>query len=239
MKYPTIKHLLLSSFLLIGVQSFAASDSVPQITVNGTAIKEVAPDVLRWEITVETSGENITEIAESQDKSLEQVIAFLKDQKIESKHIQTSDLNLREQSEYNSKVKLGRSFEAMIQISFRTDSKQSTKNVWLGLTKIKSVRVIGTDWDTTRRIELQNEARQSALIAAKAKAEAMAKTLGVEIAEPISISETSADYYSPYSGSVASNSTNEVGNHANSESSSSPGLISVSSSVRVSFRLTK
>ena len=92
----------------------------------------------------------------------------------------------------------------------------------------------GAYWDTSKRIDLQNSTRIDALKAAKTKAEAMAATLGMKIAEPLSIEEP----LDIEQGGLYRNSERALLTGSGEDQEAiSPGSIEIRVQVRVSFRI--
>jgi len=220
--------------LLVSSDPAIADEDLPHVTVFGTAVTQVEPDMLRWSIGIENRGAEIEVVATEHGNTVASTLRFLREQKIPSEKIQTSQMSLSEHREYrnNSWVKEG--YDASTEISFVTTELSAYRGIWHGLSKIKGISVDGAHWDSSRRIELQNSTRVDALKAAKVKAEAMAATLGMKIAEPILIEEP-MDFIQ---GDVRSNSLQRANSPSGDGGESiAPGVIDIRIRVRVSFRI--
>ena len=108
--------------------------------------------------------------------------------------------------------------------------------------------VHGIDFRTTELRKHRDAARALALVAAREKAEAMAATLNVPLGAPQNIQEGYSGWWSPYTswwgqrsgGMMTQNSVQySDGRGAASEDALSPGQISVSANVSVTFELRR
>ena len=87
-------------------------------------------------------------------------------------------------------------------------------SLWAALAAIDSVSIDRVYYDHSKRIEHQNETRQQALLAARAKAKALAETLGSQIGEPLIIEDNSRfrdDLVSPTYSSTRGVTDNDSG----------------------------
>ena len=234
MKTPVL--LLLVSSLLCAVA--AESDELPHVKVFGTAVTEVQPDLLRWRIKVGDEAAEVATVAESHAKDVEAVLAFLRQQGIPAKDIQTAQMQFSEHREYRSKSWVKEGYDASTVVTFTTTKLEQYQPLWLGLSRQRGVSVESVVWDSSRRIEVQNETRADALKAAKTKVAAMAKALGVEIAEPLAIEEEIVSPYDSRMGNFARNTVSEAaGVGDDGDGAVSPGAIEVRIRVQVTFRI--
>jgi uncharacterized protein len=227
-------------FILAGVVCAAAADDpLPHVSVFGTATTQVAPDQMVWHLTVQYKAGKLSSVADQQNKTVQQVLAFLKQTGVKDSEVQMSQMEFGENWEYinNSRVKQG--YFASTVVSFRTSELGTYKPLWMGLAEIPGVTVNNVAYDHSKRIEFQNETRQKALLAAKEKAETMAKALGSEIREPLAIEED-LSVSEGWGGSnwnrvVQSNTVADQG--ATPTADLAPGKIPITIRMKVSFRL--
>jgi uncharacterized protein YggE len=221
------------AILFTGITALA-DDELPHVSVFGTAITQVEPDLLRWKIGIENRGAEIEPVASEHANTVASTLRFLREQKVPSEKIQTSQMNLSEHREYRNNSWIKEGYDASTTVSFVTSDLPSYRAIWHGLSKIRGITVHGAFWDSSKRIELQNATRVDALNAAKAKAEAMASTLGMSLAEPILIEEPQAPQNDARSNVIMeAHEVTEGGN----EPIVSPGTIEIRVRVRVSFRI--
>jgi uncharacterized protein len=216
----------------------AAENELPGVTVFGTATTQVTPDRMVWNIIVYNRGPKLPSVAEQQAKLVQQVLSFLKQHGVKDSDLQTSQMEFGENWEYKNQSRVKEGYFASTQISFRTSDLAAYKPLWLGLAEVPGVTVEGVYYDHSKRIAYQNESRQKAVLAAKEKAAALAKTLGSEIAEPVRIEEDlSVNNVWSASQSVSSNSSVNAGERGAEQEALAPGTIPIRTRVKVTFRL--
>ena len=78
---------------------------------------------------------------------------------------------------------------ASTEISFKATDLDLYEHLWLGLADMPVVSVQSVTYDHTQRIDFQNETWEKAILAAREKATASAKTPGVAIGPPLLLEE--------------------------------------------------
>ncbi len=238
MKTPAFVALL-ALFLLVAVP-VRAEESVPHVAVFGTAITRVQPDLLRWRLTVARRGADVAPLAEAHARDVAAVLAFLGGQGIAEREIQTARMQFSEHYEYRSKSRVMEGYDASTSITFSVAELGKYQALWQGLARLEGVSVDGVAWDSSRRIELQNSSRIDALLAAKAKAEAMAGALEVKLAEPIVIEELPTfgdDRFRGLRGNTANMVSYQPGGDEGDDAVA-PGEIEIRTRVQVRFRIS-
>ncbi|HUG11452.1 MAG TPA: SIMPL domain-containing protein [Opitutaceae bacterium] len=220
--------------LLVSAFPALADDDLPHVSVFGTAVTQVEPDLLRWSIGIENRGAEIELVASEHTNTVALTLRFLREQKIPSERIQTSQMSLSEHREYRNNSWIMEGYDASTTVSFVTSDLPSYRAIWHGLSKIKGISVNGAHWDTSKRIELRDATRVDALKAAKAKAETMAATLGMKLAEPLMIEEPVNFIQGDLHGNRLQSVTSTPGEDGESVA---PGAIEIRIRVRVSFRI--
>jgi uncharacterized protein len=209
--------------------------SIPHLAVFGTAKLETQPDTLYWRLLLQNKAADSETVARNQESTASQTLTFLREAGVKSAEIQTSNMQLSENWQHRASSAILDGYRADTVITFRTSDLGLYQKLWLGLSKIPGVSIRSSDWDSSTRIALLEEARRKALVAAKAKAESMAAVMGVSLLEPISIAEVQDRV-------VNANFINRVETTpggAGEEESVSPGTIAVTARVEVSFRIGK
>jgi uncharacterized protein YggE len=128
-------------------------------------------------------------------------------------------------------------YYASTDISFKFKDFDKYKSLWIGLSKIAHLEVWGVYYDHSKRIEYQNKTRKKALLAAKEKAEVLAKTLGSEIGEPLLIEEDLSISETWRSRSALSNVLEVADKGSSGGDVLSPGKIPIKIRVKTTFRL--
>lgn len=225
------KTILFISFLLFACNAAIASDlETPQITVYGTAITKVTPDTMKWNMSVFDYDADIQNVAEKHSKTVSNLLAFLRRENINAKEIQTNDIQFGEHTVTKDGNKVKEGYYARTDVTFIITDFQKYSALWLGLTKSPQYTISGIHYDHSQRIIHQNETRQKALLAAKEKATALAKTLGMELGPPLLIEEQKHSY----------NRGNLLTIEEYSDVSStgfSPGKIDIKENMKVIFKL--
>lgn len=176
-------------FALVLCRTSAAEISQPHVKVSGTAVLEIKPDLLRWQLTVRNVASDASTVAQEHAMHVEAVLRFLRETGVAGEDVQSAWMQLGENRVHRDGSWLREGYYASTAVSFTGKDVARYRELWLGLAKLKAVQVDWVGWDSSKRIETQNEARLKALQAAKAKAQTMAAALGASVAEPLSIEE--------------------------------------------------
>lgn len=232
MKTPIV---LLTALLFCSAWT-AAGDlelDTPHVAVFGTAEIEVTPNQLIWSVNVKNKDKELPTAASKHTATVQKVLSFLKGLGIEEKKIQTSSMQFGEdwKTVNREHVKVG--YFASTDVSFTISNLGLYQQIWFGLANIDGVSIRGTQYDHTDRIEYQNESREKAVLAAREKADKLARTLNTQILEPLKIEEvpTASHFISNYSNVAFDRSSGSTG------SSLAPGQITISTKVKVFFRM--
>lgn len=209
------------------------------VTVTGKAEIKVEPDYAILNFTITTLNLDVTKAKEDNDAIVMSARTAAIEKGVKAEDIQLSRINIDpvyESSYYSvNRYKI---------INYKVRRKFSVKILDLKefdtiLTALVASKVteIDAQFHSERFLQLRQEAREMAVDAAKAKAEAMAKKLGAEINRVHSIDEQrklDSFWFEP-SISNASNVASDLG--ANSEQDQAFGRIVVEAEVQVSFEL--
>lgn len=187
------KYLLLIA-VLIGTISFAQENSEPKVTVLGTGTVNIVPDRVVINSRIEHTGNSAAEVKRQNDEVVNEVIKYLRSEGIESKDIQTEYIRLNKEYNYDSKETFYSANQA-ISILLKDLSKYET--IMSGLLESGLNRIDGVQFQTSRKEELQAEARKKAVINAQQKATEYAQALGQQIGQAISINEVQTDHFQP------------------------------------------
>jgi len=226
---PVFALSLMTSFL-----SFAETD-LPHITVYGTAEELAVPDELNWSVSVKTVGTSVEEVATNHLKDVSAVLGYLKKSTPE-KEIKTSYMQLNENWAYRDQNRLQEGYYAYTAVSFKSTDFTKYLEYWKNLSKLSNLTINQVSFDISNRIEIQNRARLKAVGAAKEKAEALAKALGVSLLEPLAVEEISTSTVRLSKNSVYDGASPAPA--ALSENSISPGTQRITSQVELTFRIS-
>lgn len=223
--------IVLSALLFIRLP---ADNPQPQISVNGTAAIQVEPDRMNWQLEVRAEDKQPAEAAKKHDQTVETLLKYLKKAGIKKESIRLGEMEFGENMVTNGQKQERQGYYARSSLSLVNTEPSDYRELYSGLAAISLVSLEYVSYDTSRRIELRNEIRQKALQAAHAKAEAMAKTLGVAIGGPISIEEQ-AENWNTYDRSA--NVIESVPVSDDENGSIIPGRLCIREHVKVTFAL--
>ncbi len=228
MKFRTIRILVALVVCSLSLPNIAHEITQPHIAVYGTAKQEVAPDLMLWTLSVVNKGSELESVSKLHTERVSGLLELLEKQKVDENKIQTTNMNFGENIVYrnNSQVKEG--YIASTTVTFVLNDFEEYESTWLSLSKMPSVSVNNVSYDYSKRIELQNETRIQALLAAKDKAVSLATTMDLELGEVISIIDESNDIYSANQNVVMS-----VARNSFSENAVAPGTISITMRVKL------
>jgi len=216
--------------------SLAASSEIPHISVIGTAKTMVAPDQMNWSVNVKNKGLALKEVAARHTQVLNTVLALVEKCGVEKREIRTSRMRFGENWGYRNNSRFREGYFASTDISFKLSDFAQYGPLWMGLSQLQDVSVGGVRFALRDLTPYRNAERAKALLAAKHKAEAMAKVLGAQVGEPLIIADEPFPSPNPIlaRGRVAAMADADS---ASSEAQVAPGQIPVQVQVRVVFRL--
>lgn len=233
-----MKTKLLATFAclaaFLGNSAQAEHFQQPHITVYGTATTEVVPNLMRWRLYLRTNGKTASQAAADHDQNVSAVITFLRQQKIAEKKIQTSQLQLAEDWEYKGGQRVQKGYYAATVLSFESPSLENYPSLWKGISQLSSVSIEGVMFDVSNRIQIQENTRIQALLAAKKKAERLASALETRIGQPLLIEEEASrrdDIRTPIAFTAQSRAAETE------KQSLSPGTLSIQARVKAVFHL--
>jgi uncharacterized protein YggE len=242
MKTKILAHLCAAALLCGNVCAQGDALSIPHISVNGTAKKEVTPDELHWWLEVKNTGLDLPKVAEQHAKKVSAVLDLLKANGIADKNVQTAQMQLGDNQVYRHNENVKEGYLAETQLSFKLEELGKYKTIWFALAGLSEVSVKGVWFDTSKRIELNKEVRKNALKAAKEKAVTMADELGSRVGEPLAIEEDLSisegwgrDNNILFNGNTVVQTAG--GGGGDREGTLAPGSIAITIRVRVTFRL--
>lgn len=224
----------LMCFAILSKTVVAHPEIIPHVSVTGTAITNVVPDTIHWQLSVKNSSITVEEVAKEHSELVTKVLRFLTKKSIKSSDIQTSNMRFDEKFKYEQRNTISDGFYASTQITFKLADVNKYQQLWLGLSKLTDISIQNVRFDTSDRIAIQNETRVKALLAAKEKAKILAKALNVDIGDPILIEEHSSTPMHKNTITLRSASSDMEGS---SNSSLSLGKISITMTVNAKFAL--
>lgn len=222
-----MKRILLLLVMLIGAATFA-QEQQNTVSVIGTGTVNIIPDKVLINSRIEHTGKSAVEVKKQNDKVVNDVIKFLKSQGIASENIQTEYIRLNKEFNYNTKDTF---YSANQAISIELQDLKKYEDIMSGLLNSGLNRIDGIEFMTSKKEELQSEARKKAVLDAQMKAKEYAEALGQEIGKAIRISEIQTDHYQPVYRVM------EMKQDSSEQETIAPGEMEVRVKVNVDFLL--
>lgn len=230
------KHILTAALLVCAAAVSAQTLQPPHISVFGTADINVAPNEMNWMLLVRNEGKELAPTASEHARTVARVLDLLKSLNIDQQKLQTSNMQFGERYEYQERQNVKVGYYASTNIGFTIRDLDLYQKLWFGLSEISQVSIQNVSYGHSDRIRLQNESRQKALLAAREKAETLARTLGTAIDEPLQIEEIPSETPPVPYGLMASNARMEFDGGSQPQVLQ-PGQITITTQVRVTFKL--
>ncbi|OCK60304.1 SIMPL domain-containing protein [Bradyrhizobium sp. LMTR 3] len=191
MKHPLALAVVAATWL--AAPALAQTVPPPAISVTGEANVSVAPDQAQIDGGVTSEAKTAREASDANNAAMGKVLLALKGAGIEEKDYQTSRLSLQPQSAPN---RAGPSpivgYRASNRVTVKIRDVAKVANVIDVLVGAGANDIGGIHFSVTQASKYLDEAREKAVADARRKAEIYAKTAGVTLGEPISITEEGA-----------------------------------------------
>lgn len=176
------------------------------ITVSGEGEVFAVPDTATFSVSVIERAKDVETAQTAATKKGNAIIAYLKEQGIEEKDIQTTDYNVSPQYEYQSAscpraegseevvyCPPGKSvltgFEVSQTLTVKVRDTEKAGGLLSGVGSLGASSVSGLSFTVADEDLLQAQARDKAITDAKQKAESLAKSLGVSAVRVVGFSE--------------------------------------------------
>lgn len=166
-----------------------ADDNESRVTAYGTATVEVTPDEMLWALKITNRGAEIKKIARQHSKIVLSVISFLDESDVAEDNTQTSMMRFGENWEHSNGRREQKGYFASSHVTFKLTDFSKYQHLWIELSKIKNLSIRNIEYGYSKQIQAQDEARINALLAAQKKALTMAKTLDVDLGDPLIIED--------------------------------------------------
>ena len=227
-------------------QSNHLSDANPaKLTVTGIGDASAKPDIAQFSFSVHAEGADAATAQTQSATAINAIMKYLKDQSIADKDIKTENYTLNPKYKYMQKPcvfggvcppseQTPDGFEVSQTISVKvrkidTAGVLLTQVGTLGATDISGLNFIVDDEEAVKA-----QARDLAIMDAKAKAQKLADSLGVHLIRIISFTENSGEGYPMYSAPMAELA---VGNKAAVAPSIPAGENKITSNVAITYEI--
>jgi len=176
------------SFILIMTVTFVSAQEKLQsiVSVTGEGTVKINPDQVTIRMSVENSGDDPVALKTVNDRAVNDVLNFIKQNGVESKDVQTQHVTLNKRYDYNTKTY---SYQATQSITVLLRDLKKYDGLITGL-MIKGInRIDGISFGTSKLEALKSEARKLAVSNAKVKAVEYAGVLNQTVGKAIQINE--------------------------------------------------
>lgn len=222
------------------------------ISVRGDADIKINPDYAVINLGADSWGKDLDETKRSNDERIRKVLSILAKEKIGSSDIQTGfikveptyDNHYDRNSNPIGRLLIGYRVQKSLSVTLKDLSKFDEV---LSAVQRGGANVLdGVEFFTTDLRKYRDQARTMAIKAAREKAEALSRELGMKVGKAITIGEDHSNYWSSYWGgrnysnvsqNLAQNSSGAGGDGDGVSGTIAPGKITVTAGVSVSFEI--
>jgi len=193
---------LLKEYRYVG-SGLSASNT---ITVSGEGEVFAVPDMATFSVTIQQEAKEVKSAQEVATKKANDIIAYLKQQGIEEKDVQTADYSVYPQYDYlqdticrdrycGSGRQVLRGFQVSQTLNVKVRDTEKAGDILSGVGTLGASSVSGLSFTIDDEEVLQAQARGMAIDDAGEKASELAKQLGVRLVRIVNFSENG--YYPP------------------------------------------
>ncbi len=216
--------------IAVAINSMTAqTESKPSVDVTGEGIVNVIPDEVTVNVRVENTGTNPKELKQRNDRTVSEVLLFVKGMGIAEKYVKTDYVRLSKNYEYNTKTY---NYVANQSLVIKLVDLEQYETLMNGLLETGINRIDGLSFSSSKIESLRSQARKKAIENAKMKAQEYVSVLGQSIGKALQISEfQQINNPGPLLRSAM------VMDSEGAQKTLSPGEMQVSVRVNVSFEL--
>ena len=208
-------YLIIASLMLLGLLAAcapaapASPENVRSISANGTGRVSIVPDIAKISIGVRTEADIVTDALDENTAEANAISSTLQELGVAEEDIQTSNFNIYPSERYDPRTGQveGRYFVVENTVNVTVRDLSSLGEVLSAVVEAGANNIYGINFDVEDRDAAIAEARELAILDAKAKAESIAETAGVELGDLMNISvsggSTPITYYDAKGGSAA------------------------------------
>lgn len=168
----------------------AAEATERKVSVAGTAVTKVVPDIVVWRLTTTDLHEELLRAKAESDAKLKAILALRDGLGVAPEDVQTGYLSIHKEYERDRNGNRG-AFKGFLVTRTVTYTQRDLKRFDEFLSKLIAAAEIEVEFafDTSRRQAIREETRIQALLAARDKAAAMTKALGAGLGKVLTIEE--------------------------------------------------
>lgn len=172
------------------------------ITVSGEGKVMATPDIVQIQAGVSELRKTTKEAQEAANEKLNEILYVLSEHDVPKKDVQTNNLSFYPEYDYlkdNGRQLVGQRVRQTlnIKISDIDNDEERVTDILDALGRIDGLELNSVNFDIEEKEALFTKAREKAFDKAKQKAEELADLGSVNLLKPITISESSVNYYPP------------------------------------------
>lgn len=223
------------------------NDRYRYFTVSGSAVVHVRPDRVSLTLGIHDRTSNLNTAKDNMARVIRDVIAFSQKNGIESKHIQTANIQIEPRYSSNSKNGLELEYYLVQQsLTVTLNDVDKYNQIIYGVMDLGINTIENIQFSSSKAREHRDQARLNAIQAAREKATLLTSAVGIKLGEIVYVTEDSG--YSSYYAQRSPMNANSVQNayqspmgsgHDGDDASSAAGMISVSSTVQLTYKIAE
>jgi uncharacterized protein len=201
--------IALASYAILNLTLADKGDITPTITVEGKGEVVAVPDIGTFSFSVEAEGETASVAQEQSGTKINEILSYLKEQGIEDKDVKTADYNLYPKYNYEDvpcafgsycppREPVQDGFTVSQTVTVKVRKTDQAGALIAGVGERGATNISGLNFTVDDIEALSVEAREKAIADAKAKADILARDLGVKITRLVSFYESNVGMPMPY-----------------------------------------
>ena len=197
-----IKNITFIAFLTIVLFALAscstlggASSEPTTVSVSGTGVVYLKADIVTFSINVDETADTTAEAQQKTNEKMTRILEILRSFGIEDDGISTTALNFSSEYYWDNgrQIKTGESVSQTVYVTMKDLDQFPNLADELG-SKLTGISFYNVNFDSSQKEEAYSKARELAYQKALEKAELYARSAGLEIDRPVSISEGYLSY---------------------------------------------
>ena len=173
----------------------ADTANVPQLTVTGQGVSQVVPDMARIRLGVSERSDDAAAALQAVAGSIDKMLGTLSEAGVDARHIQSTQVNLSPQYDYNRNNGDGPKlvgFMASSTLSVELQDLSKLGGIMTAVTTVGANEIHGLQFDIQDRAGAEDAARASAVKDAMARATTLAEAAGLKLGSVLMMQEGGA-----------------------------------------------
>jgi len=169
------------------------------VSVQGQGVVRVLPDQAEVRFGITIRGESPEEVRKESAERAKKALEFIRELGIADRHIRMNVLRLREVIERDPRTRkiTYKGYEAIREFTVTVDDLEKVPELIAGIVQGGVNRLLGISYGLQDPVRVRNQALEKAARDAREKAQLLAQTLGAQLGQVISVSESNASFPQP------------------------------------------